>query len=84
MHFLEMASGRVPEGHVATHDFVVASSYEFTGQAPDAVHTFTPVIVPLVGGGALMGLLGGQEAAATHFWVSGSHTGVEPEHAGTH
>ena len=84
MHFLLTISACVPEGQVATHDFVVASSYEFTGQAPDTVQTLTPVIVPLVGGGALIGLLGGQEAAATHFCVSGSHTGVAPEHAVTH
>ena len=84
MHFLVVTSATVPDGHVATHALVVESSYEFTGQAPDTVQTLTPVIVPLVGGGALIGLVGGQAEAATHFCVSGSQTGVVPEHAVTH
>ena len=82
MHLLVVKSGTVGQGQVLPHDFVVESSYVPTGQAPDAVHTLTPVIGHF--GGALFGLLGGQEAAATHFCVSGSHTGVAPEHAVTH
>ncbi len=67
MHFLVVTSATVPEGQVVTQAFVVASSYEFTGQAPETVQTLTPVIVPLVGGGALIGLDGGHAEAATHF-----------------